>query len=168
MARMGRPGSFWGVVIDGSELVDQEQFSPILPIIRVTDAEDALKHVNSTGYGLYGSVWSSDMSRARELAARIQTDTVWTTSTRTLGRKCKLQEPSKSGTGLELDVYGLEDYAGKLSPNMGRPLTDSFCVASSCNTSQCSARRPSSNRTTSAAIQAAGLPIPVKRPWAIT
>jgi acyl-CoA reductase-like NAD-dependent aldehyde dehydrogenase len=45
-----------GVVIDGSELVDQEQFSPILPIIRVTDAEDALKHVNSTGYGLCGSV----------------------------------------------------------------------------------------------------------------
>src|SRR6266700_7711064 len=40
-----------------------------------------------------------------------------------------------------------EAYAGKLSPNMGSPLTDSFCVASSCNTSQCSARRPSSNRT---------------------
>jgi hypothetical protein len=37
-----------------------------------------------------------------------------------------------------------------------------------CNTSQCSARRPSSNRTTSAAIQAAGLPIPVKRPCATT
>jgi acyl-CoA reductase-like NAD-dependent aldehyde dehydrogenase len=27
---------------DGSELVDQEQFSPILPIIRVADVEDAL------------------------------------------------------------------------------------------------------------------------------
>ncbi len=39
-------------------------------------------------------------------------------------------------------------YEGNVSQNMGRPLTDSACVASSCNTSQCSARRPSSNRTT--------------------
>jgi predicted SnoaL-like aldol condensation-catalyzing enzyme len=51
---------------------------------------------------------------------------------------------------------------------MGRPLTDSALVASSCKTSQCSLRRPSSNRITSAAIQAAGLPIPVKRPCAMT
>jgi hypothetical protein len=59
-------------------------------------------------------------------------------------------------------------YPGKLSPNMGRPPTDCFCVASSCNTSQCSAKRPSSKRTMSAAIQAAGLPIPEKRPCGIT
>jgi hypothetical protein len=59
-------------------------------------------------------------------------------------------------------------YEGKRSPNMGRPLTDSALAASSCKTSQCSLRRPSSNRTTSAAIQAAGLPIPVKRPCAMT
>ena len=51
---------------------------------------------------------------------------------------------------------------------MGRPLTDSALVASSCKTSQCSLRTPSSNRITSAAIQAAGLPIPLKRPCAIT
>ena len=59
-------------------------------------------------------------------------------------------------------------YEGKILPNMGRPLTDSFCVASSWSTSQCSARRPFSNRTMSAAIQDAGLPIPVNRPCAMT
>ena len=57
---------------------------------------------------------------------------------------------------------------GNVSPNMGRPLTDSALVASSCKTSQCSLRRPSSNLTMSAAIQAAGLPMPVKRPCAMT
>jgi hypothetical protein len=40
---------------------------------------------------------------------------------------------------------------GNVSPNMGRPLTDSALVASSCRTSQCSLRTPSSNRITSAA-----------------
>jgi hypothetical protein len=53
-------------------------------------------------------------------------------------------------------------------PNIGRPLTDSASVASSWRTSQCSASLPSSMRTISVAIQAAGRPLPVKRPWAIT
>src|SRR5580700_10942179 len=39
--------------------------------------------------------------------------------------------------------------------------------ASSCRTSQCSLSRPPSNRMTSAAIQATGRPIPVKRPCAM-
>ncbi len=58
--------------------------------------------------------------------------------------------------------------AAKRSPNIGRPLFDSAFVASSCNTSQCSARRPFSIRTISAAIQATGGPCPEKRPWTMT
>jgi hypothetical protein len=65
-------------------------------------------------------------------------------------------------------IVKMNRYEGKRSPNMGRPLTDSACVASSCNTSQCSARKPSSNRTMSAAIQAAGLPFAENRPCAMT
>ncbi len=60
------------------------------------------------------------------------------------------------------------DQAGKRSPNIGSPLTDSACVASSWRTSQCSASLPSSKRMTSAAIQAAGRPLPEKRPWVMT
>jgi len=59
-------------------------------------------------------------------------------------------------------------HAGKRSPNIGRPLSDSVLVASSWRTSQCSASFPSSTRTMSAAIHAAGRPWPEKRPCAIT
>src|SRR5881398_3541345 len=55
--------------------------------------------------------------------------------------------------------------AVKWSPNIGRPLFDSAFVASSCKTSQCSARRPFSILTISAATQATGRPFPEKRPW---
>src|SRR5438552_12075292 len=54
--------------------------------------------------------------------------------------------------------------AVKRSPNIGMPLFDSAFVASSCKTSQCSARRPFSILTISAATQATGRPIPEKRP----
>ncbi len=53
-------------------------------------------------------------------------------------------------------------------PNIGKPLLDSAFVASSCSTSQCSARTPFAMRHTSAAIQARGRPLPEKRPWTIT
>src|SRR4029077_13263538 len=54
------------------------------------------------------------------------------------------------------------------SPNIGRPLFDCSCVASSSITSQCSARSPSLMRTMSAAIQFTGWPKPEKRPCTIT
>jgi aldehyde dehydrogenase (NAD+) len=95
---------------DGSELVDQEQFSPILPIIRVTDAEDALKRVNNTEYGLCGSVWSSDKNGARTLAARIQAGTVWINQHQNIGPDIPTSGAKQSGTGVEWGVYGLEEY----------------------------------------------------------
>src|ERR1700736_4203071 len=58
--------------------------------------------------------------------------------------------------------------AGNKSPNMGRPLCDSSRVASSCSTSQCSARRRSAMRTMSTAVEFRGRPVPEKRPWTIT
>jgi acyl-CoA reductase-like NAD-dependent aldehyde dehydrogenase len=95
---------------DGSELVDQEQFSPILPIIRVTDSEDALKRVNNTEYGLCGSVWSSDLKRARELAAQVQAGTVWINQHQNIGPDIPTSGAKQSGTGVEWGVYGLEEY----------------------------------------------------------
>src|SRR6058998_1310449 len=50
---------------------------------------------------------------------------------------------------------------------MGRPLFDSAFVGSSCTTSQCSARRPSTIRRMSTTIRV-GLPPPLKRPCTMT
>jgi bifunctional non-homologous end joining protein LigD len=51
---------------------------------------------------------------------------------------------------------------------LAKLLRRSSDVASSCRTSQCSASTPSATRTTSAAIQFLGLPVPENRPWTIT
>jgi acyl-CoA reductase-like NAD-dependent aldehyde dehydrogenase len=54
----------------------EETFGPVLPIVRVPDAETAVGLVNQVGLGLSGSVWSADKGRARALARRLGTGSV--------------------------------------------------------------------------------------------
>ena len=49
----------------------EETFGPVLPIIRVTGAEEAIRLTNDSPLGLSGSVWSRDEVRARDIARRL-------------------------------------------------------------------------------------------------
>ena len=70
---MDRPGYFIEPTIvrdikEGSRLVDEEQFGPVLPVIKYSDKDDVIRRANATTYGLGASVWSSDTKRAHEVA----------------------------------------------------------------------------------------------------
>lgn len=54
----------------------EEIFGPVLPIVRVPDAETAIRLANDSHLGLSGSVWSGDRGRARAIARRVQTGTL--------------------------------------------------------------------------------------------
>ena len=46
---------------DGARLVDEEQFGPVLPIIKYRDLDQAVASANGLSAGLGASVWSSDV-----------------------------------------------------------------------------------------------------------
>ena len=64
-------------IADGAPLVDEEQFGPVLPVIRYRDVEDAIASANRLDAGLGASVWSSDIEKAKAVAQRLVAGTVW-------------------------------------------------------------------------------------------
>merc|ERR1712032_183801 len=76
----GTPGYFIEPTIvsgvkEGCRLVDEEQFGPVMPVIKYSDEADALRRANDSEYGLGGSVWSSDQEKAAGIASQIKAGT---------------------------------------------------------------------------------------------
>jgi acyl-CoA reductase-like NAD-dependent aldehyde dehydrogenase len=61
----------------GVRLVDEEQFGPVLPIITYKNLDEAVQMANAVGEGLGGSVWSTNIERAQEVAQRLVCGTTW-------------------------------------------------------------------------------------------
>ncbi len=58
------------------KVIEEETFGPLLPIVRVRDAAEAVDQANASRYGLSASIWSRDVARATELARSIEAGTV--------------------------------------------------------------------------------------------
>ena len=77
------PGWFYEptVLVGGdpeSRLEQEEVFGPVVTVLPFDDEDEAVRLANGTSFGLGASVWSRDVSRARELASRIDAGVVWT------------------------------------------------------------------------------------------
>ena len=55
---------------------DEETFGPVAAVYRVASDEEAIRLANDTEYGLNASVWTRDVRRGRDIAARIHAGTV--------------------------------------------------------------------------------------------
>jgi acyl-CoA reductase-like NAD-dependent aldehyde dehydrogenase len=95
---------------DGARLVREEQFGPILPVLRYADLDDAIARANDTEYGLGGSVWSPDLDRAFAVAARVDAGTVWVNKHLDFRTDTPYGGTKQSGFGVGLGAEGLGEY----------------------------------------------------------
>lgn len=107
-------------VTDGDRIVDEEQFGPILPLIRFDDVEDVIARANASDYGLGGSVWSKDVARAADIASRIESGQVWVNQHIAIGPHIPMAGFKSSGLGVEQSVEGLAEYTQTQVVNIKR------------------------------------------------
>jgi len=107
-------------ITDGTRLVDEEQFGPVLPVIRYHDAEDALARANNSEYGLGGSIWSPDLDAAYDLATRMESGTVWVNKHADLAPNIPFGGAKGSGIGVELGEEGLAEFTQLQVINVAR------------------------------------------------
>src|SRR5208337_71403 len=55
----------------------EEIFGPVVTITPFTTEQEAVRHANSTPYGLSATLWTRDLSRAHRVAEKLECGTVW-------------------------------------------------------------------------------------------
>jgi acyl-CoA reductase-like NAD-dependent aldehyde dehydrogenase len=110
-----RPGFFIRPTIvrditEGSRLVDEEQFGPVLPVLKYADTDEAIRRANATSYGLGASVWSSNADRAHDVATRLEAGTVWINTHLDMAPHIPFGGSKHSGIGVEFGEEGLAEF----------------------------------------------------------
>ena len=105
---------------EDSRLVQEEQFGPVLPVLRYSDINDAVARTNSTEYGLGATVWSSNPERAYEVALKIDSGQVWINKHLDLPPDVPFGGAKQSGFGSEMGQEGLEEFTQAKVINMAR------------------------------------------------
>ena len=57
-------------------IFDEEQFAPIIPIVRYKEIDWVIKYFNSSKFGLQGSIFSKDEKKAWEIAKKLNSGTI--------------------------------------------------------------------------------------------
>jgi acyl-CoA reductase-like NAD-dependent aldehyde dehydrogenase len=98
---------------DDSRVVTEEQFGPIIPLLKWSNDDDVIKRANATLYGLGGSVWSRDLPRAERMARRLEAGTVWTNAHFDVGPQVSFGGFKESGLGVESGLEGIKEWCNR-------------------------------------------------------
>ena len=114
-SRPDRPGAFYAPTViagpdQGSEIVQDEVFGPVVTVQRFADEAQAIRWANDVRYGLAASVFTSDIGRAMRVAKAIQFGTVWVNEHFTLASEMPHGGFKQSGWGKDQSAYAVEDY----------------------------------------------------------
>jgi acyl-CoA reductase-like NAD-dependent aldehyde dehydrogenase len=95
---------------DSARLVCEEQFGPVMPVLKYSTIDEVIARANASEYGLGATVWSASTERALAVAERLETGTVWINKHLDLPPSVPYGGVKQSGYGVELGQQGLEEF----------------------------------------------------------
>ncbi|KAL2049823.1 hypothetical protein ABVK25_009918 [Lepraria finkii] len=92
------------------DVMNDETFGPVIPVMRVGDDEEAIRLMNDSEFGLTASIWTKDAAKGEELAEQVEAGTVFV-------NRCDFPSPDlawtgwkNSGKGVTLSKFGFEQF----------------------------------------------------------
>ena len=108
----------------GMPAYHEETFGPVAAVIRVKDADDALRVANDTDFGLGSNIWTRDIERAKKLAERIEAGLVFINGMVASDARLPFGGVKRSGYGRELSEYGIKEFTNIQMVWVGPTRTD--------------------------------------------
>lgn len=99
-------------------VMTEECFGPVLPIVIVTNTQEAIELSNDTVYGLGASVWTSDLQKGERISNSIQAGMVWVNDVNVAYAQAPWGGIKDSGIGVELSEWGLFEYVHRKHINL--------------------------------------------------
>jgi acyl-CoA reductase-like NAD-dependent aldehyde dehydrogenase len=92
-----------------SRIVQEEQFGPVLPLLRFSSVDEAVTLANDSNYGLGASVWGP-APEAANVAERLEAGTVWVNEIFFMAPTQPFGGHKQSGIGVAGGLEGLLEY----------------------------------------------------------
>jgi succinate-semialdehyde dehydrogenase/glutarate-semialdehyde dehydrogenase len=108
----------------GMPAYHEETFGPVAAVIRVKDADDALRVANDTDFGLGSNIWTGDVERGKRLAERVEAGLVFINGMVASDARLPFGGVKRSGFGRELSEYGIKEFTNIQTVWVGPARTD--------------------------------------------
>ena len=95
---------------EDARIVAEEQFGPVMPLMKFGSVEEAIERANNSEYGLAGAVWTKDTDKGIEIAEQLETGTVWINEFLHISPLAPFGGHKQSGFGAEYGVDGLKEF----------------------------------------------------------
>ena len=95
---------------EDARIVAEEQFGPVMPLMKFSTEEEVIERANNSEYGLAGAVWTKDEENGVKIAEQLETGTVWINQFLKLTPHTPFAGHKQSGFGAEYGKEGLLEF----------------------------------------------------------